>query len=90
MARTKGHAQRLGIGEALSSSVSRRAQCQTNRRYEAHGAILRELRQIERHMQPAIAKLPFQRLVRSICEEWGIGFRWAVSALQALQEITED
>ena len=41
-------------------------------------------------MQPAIARLPFQRLVRSICEEWGIGFRWAVSALQALQEITED
>ena len=51
---------------------------------------MRELRQIERHMQPAIARLPFQRLVRSICEEWGIEFWWAVSALQALQEITED
>lgn len=41
-------------------------------------------------MQPSIARLPFQRLVRSICEECEIGFRWAVSALQALQKITED
>ena len=89
MARTKGRVQRLGTGEASSSSTSRHAQGQT-RRYEAHGAILRELRQIERNMQPAIARLPFQRLVRSICEEWGIDFWWAVSALQALQEITED
>ena len=89
MARTKGRAQRLGTGEALSSSASRHAQGRT-RRYEAHGAVLHELRQIERHMQPVIARLPFQRLVRSICEEWGIGFWWTVSALQALQEITED
>lgn len=41
-------------------------------------------------MQPAIPRLPFQRLVREICEQWRIGFRWAASALLCFQEITED
>ena len=88
MPRTKRPSQRLGTGEA-SSSNSPAVQGHT-RRYESHGAVLRELRHIERHMQPAISRLPFQRLVREICEEWRIGFRWAASALLCLQEITED
>lgn len=84
MAHTKGPAQRIGTGEASSSSASHRVQGHT-RRYEAHGAILHKLQQIEQHMQPTtIARLPFQRLVRLICEGWAIGFRWAMSALQAL------
>ena len=89
MARTKGRAQRLGSLEQVKlhpplPHIVHKAQGRTRRYEAAHGAVLHELRQIERHMQPEIAKLPFQRLVRSICEEWGIGFRWAVSALQAL------
>lgn len=86
---TKRPARRLGIGEGSSSSTSFNAKGR-NRRYETHGAVLRELRQIERHMQPAIPRLLFQWLVREICEQWRIGFRWAASALLCLQEITED
>ena len=52
--------------------------------------VLSELRQIERHMQPAVPRLPFQRLVRDICEQWSIGLRWNASALLCLQEIAED
>ncbi|MCO5592591.1 hypothetical protein L7F22_046594 [Adiantum nelumboides] len=40
-------------------------------------------------MQPAIPRLPFQQVVREICEQWRIGMRWASSALLCLQEIAE-
>ena len=38
------------------------------RRREAHTVVLSELRRINRHMQPTVARLPFQRAVREICE----------------------
>ena len=61
------------------------------RRREAHTTVLSELRHINRHMQPTVARLPFERAVREICERWGvIGMRWIESALMCLQEITED
>ena len=41
-------------------------------------------------MQPAIARLPFERTVREICERWVIGMRWTTSMLMSLQEFTED
>ena len=60
------------------------------RRYESHSCVLRELCRIERHMQPAIARLPFQRLVREICDQRSIGMQWTASGLLCLQEIAED
>lgn len=60
------------------------------RRYEAHRTVLTELRRIERHMQPAIARLPFQRVVRNIASNNQIRLRWTPSALLCLQEAAED
>lgn len=60
------------------------------KRYVAHRSVLTELRRIERHMQPAIPRLPFQRVVRQIAIENHIKFRWMPSALLCLQEAAED
>lgn len=60
------------------------------RRYQAHLSVLRELRKIEKHMQPAIPRLPFQRVVRQICTDNNIKFKWKPSALLCLQEAMED
>ena len=69
--------------------VDHRAQAR-QRRYVAHRSVLTELRRIERHMQPAIPRLPFQRLCRDICNEYRIATRWTPSALLCLQEAAED
>ena len=61
-----------------------------SRRYVAHQSVLRELRRIERHMQPALPRLPFQRIVRQIADNNRIRFRWTPSALLCLQEAVED
>ena len=78
-----------GQGEEAASSSRPLSQAR-NRRYEAHSCVLRELRRIERHMQPAIPRLPFQRLVREICEQWSPNLRWTASGLLCLQEVAED
>ena len=92
MPRSKRPPRRLGGGEGSGEASSSGEKAQgRRRRYESHGAVLRELRQIAWHMQPAIPRLPFQRLVREVCDEWRIiGFRWTSSALLCLQEISED
>ncbi|MCO5609086.1 hypothetical protein L7F22_063308, partial [Adiantum nelumboides] len=72
---------------ATSESLNDQAR---RRQYQAHRGVLQELQRIERHMQPAIPCLPFQRVVQEICEQWRIGMRWASSALLRLQEIAKD
>ncbi|MCO5551380.1 hypothetical protein L7F22_004882 [Adiantum nelumboides] len=91
-ARQGEEASRQGEDASSSTPVS---QTQTlsqarNRRYEAHSCVLRELRRIECHMQPAIPRLPFQRLVREICEQRSPNIRWTASRLLCLQEVVED
>ena len=91
MPRSKRPLRRLGGSEGSGEASSSGEQAQARRRrYESHGAVLRELRNIARHMQPAIPRLPFQRLVREVCDEWRIGFCWTAFALLCLQEISED
>ena len=77
-------------GQGEEAASSRPLSQARNRRYEAHSCVLRELRRIERHMQPAIPRLPFQRLVREICEQWSPNIRWTASGLLCLQEVAED
>ena len=36
-----------------------------------------------------LRRLPFQKLVREICQEWNSDTRWQAAALLALQEATE-
>ena len=60
------------------------------RRTDSHRCVLQELRRIKRHMQPAIQRLPFQRVVREICESQSVGIRWIAAGLLCLQELAED
>ncbi|MCO5611166.1 hypothetical protein L7F22_065416 [Adiantum nelumboides] len=82
MPRAKGMPSRV-TGDSARALARRR-------RYQSHRCVLEELRRIERHMQPAIQRLPFQRAVREICEQWRVGMRWTASALLCLQELAED
>ncbi|TNY24375.1 histone 3 [Rhodotorula diobovata] len=60
-------------------------------RYLPGTVALREIRRYQKSTQLLIRRLPFQRLVREICNA-GVQepFRWQASALQALQEAAED
>ncbi|GAA5889618.1 hypothetical protein JCM6882_007085 [Rhodosporidiobolus microsporus] len=51
---------------------------------------LREIRYYQKETGLLLRKLPFQRLVREICENIMQEMRWQRSALEALQEATED
>ncbi|MCO5553991.1 hypothetical protein L7F22_007517 [Adiantum nelumboides] len=51
---------------------------------------LLELKKLQKHVSLAIPKLPFQRLVRDICEQNNLQFRWSRSGLGCLHEATED
>ncbi|MCO5592212.1 hypothetical protein L7F22_046210 [Adiantum nelumboides] len=61
-----------------------------NRRYEINRSVLLELKKLQKHVSLAIPKLPFQRLVRDICEQNNLQFRWSRSGLGCLHEATED
>ena len=41
-------------------------------------------------MTSAIPKLPFQRVVREICDSFGVDVRWSPVAIGILQEVAED
>lgn len=50
---------------------------------------LREIRKYQKSTEPLIRKLPFQRLVRSIAQEYRSDMRFQAAALAALQEAGE-
>jgi len=59
------------------------------RRYRPGVAALREIRKYQRSTDLLIRKLPFQRLVREITNELKPGFRFASTAMLAIQESAE-
>lgn len=50
---------------------------------------LREIKHLQKEVNLIIPKLPFQRLVRGITEDFMIGARFQASAIGALQEAAE-
>ncbi|OAG34377.1 histone H3 [Fonsecaea monophora] len=58
-------------------------------RFKAGTRALREIRTYQRESFLLIPRLPFQRLVRKICEVSGRYMRFQASALEALQEASE-
>jgi histone H3/H4 len=50
---------------------------------------LRDIKRYQNSVNMLLRRLPFQKLVREICQEWNSDTRWAASALLALQEATE-
>jgi histone H3 len=59
-------------------------------RYKPGTVALREIRRYQKSTELLIRKLPFQRLVREIAQDFRSELRFQSSAIQALQEIGED
>ncbi|OSX77395.1 hypothetical protein BU14_0150s0007 [Porphyra umbilicalis] len=99
MARTKQTARRSTGGKApasLARAAARRAtkskaggKAAVKRRYRPGTVALRDIRKFQRSRELLISKLPFQRLVREIAQEYTNSPRFSASAVLALQEASE-
>lgn len=58
-------------------------------RYRPGTVALREIRRYQKSTELLIRKLPFQRLVREIAEDFQSDLRWQSSAVAAMQEAAE-
>lgn len=58
-------------------------------RYRPGTVALREIRKFQKTTELLIRKLPFQRLVRAVAQEYMSDVRFQSSAIEALQEATE-
>jgi len=59
------------------------------KRYRPGTVALREIRKYQKSTEVLIRKLPFQRVVREIAQDFKSDLRWHDSALMALQEASE-
>ena len=62
---------------------------QKKRKYRAGTVALKEIRRYQKSTELLIRKLPFQRLARSIVQEYAPNYRIQTGALAALQEGAE-
>lgn len=58
-------------------------------RYRPGTVALREIRKYQKSTDTLIRKLPFQRLVREISQDFKADMRWQSTAMLALQEAAE-
>merc|ERR1712107_396183 len=58
-------------------------------RFKPGAVALREIRRYQQSTKLLIRKLPFQRLVREISQDYALGIRFQTSAVLALQEAVE-
>ncbi|KAJ7933211.1 histone H3 [Mycena leptocephala] len=58
-------------------------------RFRPGTVVLRQIRKYQKSTELLIRKLPFQRLVREITQDFKVDLRFQSSALQALQESAE-
>ncbi|CAK8676380.1 unnamed protein product [Clavelina lepadiformis] len=77
MARTKQTARKSTGGKAPRKQLATKA------------APLREIRRYQKSTELLIRKLPFQRLVREIAQDFKTDLRFQSSAVMALQEASE-
>jgi len=63
--------------------------CRAARRYRPGTVALREIRKYQKSTELLIRKLPFQRLVREIAQDFKTDLRFQSSAVMALQEAAE-
>ena len=98
MARTKqtarkstgGKAPRKQLGVKGARRLAKRAGVEKKpHRYRPGTVALREIRKYQKSTELLIRKLPFQRLVREIAQEFKNELRFHSSALLALQEAAE-
>nr|XP_054930388.1 uncharacterized protein LOC126537709 [Dermacentor andersoni] len=98
MARTKQTARKSTGGKAprkqLATKAARKSAPATGgikkpHRYRPGTVALREIRRYQKSTDLLIRKLPFQRLVREIAQDFKTDLRFQSSAVQAMQEASE-
>src|ERR1700684_660208 len=98
MARTKQTARKSTGGKAprkhVASKAARKAAVQSGgikkpHRFRPGTVALREIRRYQKSTELLIRKLPFQRLVREIAQDFKTDLRFQSSAIGALQEAVE-
>jgi histone H3 len=98
MARTKQAARKHIGGKAprknIGTKTARKTAAKTGgmkkpHRYRPGTVALREIRRYQKSTELLIRKLPFQRLVREIAQEFKSDLRFQSSAVLALQEAAE-
>src|SRR5271154_4790536 len=98
MARTKQTARKSTGGKAprkqLATKAARKSAPATGgikkpHRYRPGTVALREIRRYQKSTELLIRKLPFQRLVRDIAQDFKTDLRFQSSAVEALQEAVE-
>ena len=95
MARTKASAKRFPSNpESLKkhfkiSKKKLQGGVKKPRRYRPGTVALRDIRKYQKSTDLLIRKLPFQRLVREIAQNFKTGLRFQSSAVMALQEASE-
>ncbi|EAS32364.3 histone H3.1 [Ophidiomyces ophidiicola] len=98
MARTKQTARKSTGGKAprkqIAAKAARKAAPSTGgvkkpHRYKPGTVALREIRRYQKSTELLIRKLPFQRLVREIAQDFKSDLRFQSSAIGALQESVE-
>ncbi len=98
MARTKQTARKSHGGKAPRKSLAAKAARKTTpqaggvkkpHRFRPGTVALREIRKFQKSTELLIRKLPFQRLVREIAQEFKNDLRFQSTALLALQEASE-
>ena len=98
MARTKQTARKSTGGKAprkqLATKAARKSQPATGgikkpHRFRPDTVALREIRWSQKSTDLLIRRLPFQRLVREIAQEFKSDLRFQTSAVQAIQEAAE-
>ena len=99
MARTKQTARKSTGGKAPRKQLATKAARNSQRpatggvkkphRYRPGTVALREIRRYQKSVDLLIRKLPFQRLVREIAQDFKADLRFQVPALMALQESAE-
>jgi len=98
MARTKQTARKSTGGKAprknLATKAARKNAPATGgvkkpHRYRPGTVALREIRRYQKSTKLLIRKLPFQRLVREIAQDFKTGLRFQRKAVEAMQEAAE-
>ena len=83
-----GKGKGTGKGKAAVAAL-KRAQASKPHRFRPGTVALREIRRYQKSTAMLIPKLPFQRLVREIAQDFRTDLRFQASALAALQEASE-
>ena len=96
MARTKNNTKvpsnevkKTNNARKSSRKVAPTTTSQKTRRYKSGTVALREIKRYQKSTDLLIRKLPFQRLVRELAQEYRKDLRFQSSAIFALQEATE-